>query len=223
MVPQLQRGVEQRRSVDVGIAVDLPVAQKLGVLETRNQTHDPLLFGEAQVVLEADQVVAVRAQILLPQLHGRIRPPAGARIGQAHRLHRTETQRVAPAPRDLLDGEAGFEVRCVIRDMRLDLLCRDQFVDEAVILGFGKGAVQIIACAVERFVVARRGKGNRAVHRMRIDNRADAVVEEQPVRSGKPGDVRGESVARQWAGGDDHRLLQIDFRNFLVLYFDARM
>ena len=106
--------------------MDLPVAQELRVFEARNQAQNPLLFGETKMILKADQVVAVGAQILLAQLHGGVRTPARARIDQAHRLHRTEAQRIAAAPRDLLDRQAGFEVRHVVRNVRFGRFRRDQ-------------------------------------------------------------------------------------------------
>ena len=50
---QLQRRGQQRRRVDVGIAMDLPEAQELGVLEAGNQAQDARLLAELQVILEA--------------------------------------------------------------------------------------------------------------------------------------------------------------------------
>ena len=94
--------------------MNLAVAQKLGVLQPGNHAQDPRLLAEPHVILKSHQVVAVGPQILLPQLHHRIRPPAGARIGQAHRLHRTEAQRIASAPRDLFDRQAGLEIRRIV-------------------------------------------------------------------------------------------------------------
>ena len=115
--------------------MDLAVAEELGVLEAGNQAHDALLFAESQVILKAHQVVAVGAQILLAKLDGGVGTAAGARVGQPHRLHGTEAQGVAAAAGDLFDGQAGFEVRRVVRDMRFHALRRQQFVDEALVLG----------------------------------------------------------------------------------------
>src|ERR1700716_3924913 len=101
MTPQLQSRREQRRRVDVCVAVDLAKAHKLGVLEAWNQPQNPRLLGESQVVLEADQVVAIGSQVLLPKLHDSIRSAAGSRIVEPHWLHRSEAQSVPSTPREL--------------------------------------------------------------------------------------------------------------------------
>ncbi len=44
------------------------------------------LIAKPHVILKSDQVIAIGALILLPQLHHRIRPSAGSRIGQARRF-----------------------------------------------------------------------------------------------------------------------------------------
>ena len=88
----------------------LPEAQELGVLQSRDHPQHALLFAEAHVILESHQVEAARARVFAAKLHHGVGPAAGARIGQSHRLHRPEAQRVASAPRDLFDRQAGFEV-----------------------------------------------------------------------------------------------------------------
>jgi len=77
---KLQCGREQRRGVDVGVAMDLAIAQELRLLKTRNHSQDAFLLAELKVVLETDQVVAVGAQVLLAQLHHGVRHAAGARV-----------------------------------------------------------------------------------------------------------------------------------------------
>src|ERR1700722_6571030 len=74
---KLQGGIEQRGRVDIGVAMDLAVAQELRVLKTRNHAEDALLFAELEVVLEADEVVAVSAQILHAQLNAGVGSPSG--------------------------------------------------------------------------------------------------------------------------------------------------
>jgi hypothetical protein len=61
-------GVEQFRAVDVGVAVHLAVAQENGVFEARDALKDTLLRRERHVVLEADEVVAAGALVLLAEL-----------------------------------------------------------------------------------------------------------------------------------------------------------
>src|ERR1700690_3803627 len=99
---QLQGLREQRRLIDVGVAMDLPIAQETGAFEARNQPQDTRLLPEFQMVLESDQVVGICPQILLPQLHRCIWYASGSRIFQSDRFHGTEAQSVAAAPGDLL-------------------------------------------------------------------------------------------------------------------------
>ena len=97
--------------------MDLAEAQELGVLQAGDQAQDARLLAELHMVLEADQVEALGAQILLAELHHGPGTPAGARIVEAHRLHGAEAQGVAAAARDLLDGQAGLEVAaCCLRE-----------------------------------------------------------------------------------------------------------
>ncbi len=65
MGAELERLGEQRGGVDVGVAVDLAVAKEGGVLEAGDQAEDAGLLAELEVVLEADEVVAVGAEIFL--------------------------------------------------------------------------------------------------------------------------------------------------------------
>src|SRR6185437_247090 len=81
IAPQLQRGGQQGGGGDVGVAVHLAEAQKLGALEARYQAEDARLIAKAHIILESDQVVAIGALVLLPELHRSIGPAAGARIG----------------------------------------------------------------------------------------------------------------------------------------------
>ena len=89
--------------------MDLAVAQELGVLQARDQAKtrscSPNSGGS-----ESRPGCRRRREVLLAQLHHGVGPLAGARVAQAHRLHRAEAQRVAPAPRQLLDGQAALEV-----------------------------------------------------------------------------------------------------------------
>ena len=56
---------EQRGRVDVGVAVDLAVAEERRVFEAGDEAEDAGLFAELEVVLEADEVVAVGAEVFL--------------------------------------------------------------------------------------------------------------------------------------------------------------
>ena len=88
----------------------MSVAEKAGVLEAGNEAQHAGLLAEFQVVLEADQVVGVGAQVFLPQLDDGVGHLSGARIVQADGFHGAEAQRVAAAAGDFFDGQAAFEV-----------------------------------------------------------------------------------------------------------------
>ena len=124
---------------------------------------------------------------------------------QPHRLHRAEPQRLAPAPRQLLDGQAGFEeARSVVFwDVRRHGLGRENRVDESLVLLAIERAIQIIVGAVERLAVTRRAERDRKIDRIGFDDRADRVVEEQPLGAGQPSDLFGQRAAGERAGGDD--------------------
>ncbi len=114
--------------------MNLAVAQELRVLQAGDQPQHARLLAELQVVLKADQVVGVGAQIFLAQLHHGVGHVAGARIAQAHRLHRAEAQGVAAAARDLFDRQAALEVVQVLPVLGVDRLRLEQRVEKAVVL-----------------------------------------------------------------------------------------
>ena len=96
--------------VDVGVAVDLAVAEEGGVFEAGDEAEDAVLFAEFEVVLEADEVVAVGAEVFLAELDDGVGPAAGFGVGEADGLHGAEAEGVAAAAGGLFDGEAAFEV-----------------------------------------------------------------------------------------------------------------
>ncbi len=110
MLLHLQGGGEQGGGVDVGVAVDLAVAQETCVLQAGDHAQDAGLLAELEVVLEADEVVGVGAQVLLAKLDDGVGNVSGVRIAQADGLHGTEAQGVGSAAGDLFDGQAAFEV-----------------------------------------------------------------------------------------------------------------
>jgi len=62
---ELQGFGEQRGCVNVGVAVDLAVAEEGGVLEAGDQAENASLLAKLEVILKADEVVAVGAQVFL--------------------------------------------------------------------------------------------------------------------------------------------------------------
>ena len=184
--------------------MDLAVAQELGLFQAGDEAQHARLFAELHVVLETHQVEALGAQVLLAELHARIRAPAGARIGQPHRLHRAEAQRVAAAPRDLLDRQAGFEVAgVVLGDVGGDAGGGQQFVDEALVLLAVERAIEIVVRIVGGLAVARGPERYRGIDRLRVHDRADAVVEVQARGSGEPPDFFGQRAGSERSAGHD--------------------
>src|SRR5580700_6226420 len=61
----LQSRIQQRRRVDVGVAVNLPIAQEPRAFQPRDETQHPRLLAEFQMILESDKVVRICAQIFL--------------------------------------------------------------------------------------------------------------------------------------------------------------
>ena len=89
-----------------------PEAHELGVLEAGDHPQHARLLAPLQLRLEPDQAEVIAGQVVLAQLHDRVRRAPGARIDEADRLHRTEPQRVAPAVRHHLDRQTALEELC---------------------------------------------------------------------------------------------------------------
>src|SRR3984957_4169356 len=90
--------------------MNLAVAKELGVLKPGDHAEDAGLVAKAHVVLKSHQVPAAGARVFLTKLHDGPGAAASARVGQAHRLHRSETECVATTAGDFFDREAGFEI-----------------------------------------------------------------------------------------------------------------
>ena len=60
--------------------MDLSVAQEFGVLQARDHAQNAFLFAELQMVLEADEVITIGAQIFHAQLDAGVGAAACARI-----------------------------------------------------------------------------------------------------------------------------------------------
>src|SRR5215469_13137707 len=150
---QLKRGCEQRRSIDVSVAMDLSIAQEVRIFEPGDQPQHPRLLSVFQMILEADQIVGIRALVLLAQLHYRVRNLSGAWIFESHRLHWTKAQRLAPAPRDLLNRQTAFKVVQLLPVLAFDRLRLDQRVIKTIVLLLREWAIDVVRRA---FVIARR-------------------------------------------------------------------
>ena len=91
------------------------VAREFSVFKSRNHPEHALLFAPFQPRLEADEIVHRARFIFLTQLNDRIRFFAGARVDQAHRLQRSECQRLSTARRENLHRETAFEYELFLK------------------------------------------------------------------------------------------------------------
>ena len=171
--------------------MDLPIAQEPRVLKAGNQPQHARLVAIFQVILEADQVVGVGAQVFLAQLHHRIRPFAGTRIVKPHGLHGAKTQGVTPAPPNLFDRQTAFKVVQLLPVMAFHRLGGNQRVIKTVILLFGEGAIDVVRGAL---AIARRHVDLAHVDGVGFDDRADGVIEEQVIAAGEAANLARERV-----------------------------
>ena len=156
--------------------MDLPVAQEARVFEAGNQPQNAGLLAELQMILEADQVVTVGAQIFLAQLHDRPRRLAGARIAQAHRLHGAEAQRIAAAAGKHFDRQAALKVIQLLPLLGFGGFGCKQRIQKAVELLAVHGAVDVVGGAL-----IPAGGHVDAIHvdGFGIDDGRDGIVEGQ--------------------------------------------
>jgi hypothetical protein len=160
--------------------MNLAVAQEARVFEAGNQAQHAGLLAELQMVLKADQVVAVGAQVFLAQLHhgpGRL---AGARIAQAHGLHGAEAQACRGRGGPGFQGQAAFKIIQLLPLFGFGGLGGQQRIEKAVVLGAIHGAVDVVGGAL----VPAGGKVD-ALHvdGFGIDDGGDGIVESQDGRS----------------------------------------
>ena len=191
--------VQQQRGLDVGVAMDLAVAQEARIFKAGNHAQHARLLAEFQMVLEADQVVAVGANVLLAQLHYCPGAQAGAGIAQANRLHGAKAQRVAAAAGEDFNGEAALEIIEFFPLLGFGGLGGQQGIDKALVLLAVHGAVDVVGCA---FVPARGHVDAVHVNGIGIDDGGDGVVKGQVTGTGDALDlgtqrVGGEGASRQ--------------------------
>ena len=107
--------------------------------------------------------------------------------------------------------------------MRRNVLGRQQSIEKGLVLSLIERAVQIVVGSVQRFAVARRSERYRHVDRLGIDDRADAVVEKQPLRSGEPSDFSRQRIGCKRSTGDDQDVFGIERRDFFAANLDRRV
>jgi len=168
----------------------LAVAQEARVLKSRNEAQDAGLVAPFQVILEADEVVAVGAQILFAQLNDGPRSLAGARIAQADGLHGAESQSVAAAAGEDFNRQAAFEIVELLPLFRFGGFGGEQRVEEAIVFLAIHGAVDVVGRA---FVPARGEVNAFHVDGLGIDDRGDGIVKREVLRAGDALNLGAES------------------------------
>src|ERR1043166_3946643 len=172
------------------------------------------------MILEADEVVGVGHQILLPELDGGVGLLAGARVSQPYGLHRPEAQRVAPAPREFFNRQTSLEPARLLEALQWHALGGDERVVEARVLLFVHRTVEVVVAAL---AVARGAEGDFGVDRISRDDRRDGVVEVEARAARQPRDLFGQGVGAERAGGDDRYRVVGDARRLLADERDVRV
>ena len=109
------------------------------------------LLAIFQLGLEADHVEQRAERVVLAQLHDGVGPLAGARIGQADRLHRPEAQGLAPALGHHLDRQAALEIgRVALPLLELGLLAASSASTKASYCVLVQRAVDVVGAAAAR-------------------------------------------------------------------------
>ena len=186
--------------------MNLAVAQEARVFEAGNEAQDASLLAELEMILEADEVVAVGAQILFAQLHDGPGSFAGARIAQANGLHGTEAEGVAAAAGQHFDGQAAFEIVELLPFLGFGGFGGEQRVEKAVELLAVHGAVDVVGSA---FVPAGGHVDAIHVDGFGIDDGGDGVVEGEVAGAGEALDLAAEGVGGERAGGEDGALCAV--------------
>src|SRR5215207_8671700 len=172
------------------------------------------------MILEADEVVGVGHQILLPELHGRVRLTPRPRVSQAHRLHRPVAQRIDPAPRQLFYRQTRLEPARLLETLERDALRADERLVEARVLRLVHRAVEVVVPALP---VTRRAEGDAGIDRLGRDDGRDGVVEVEPRPRGQPRDLLGQRVGAERPGRDDIHGIFVKTGRLFPYHFDVRV
>ncbi len=173
--------------------------RELGVGEARDHAEDARLLAVLQLGLKTDHVEQRAELVVLAQLHDGIGLLARlARIGQAERLHRAVTQRLAAALGHDFDRQAAVEIGRRLETAERDLLAGDERVDEGVVLLARQRAIDVVGAgaAGTGLVVARLEPGDAEVDRVAMHDRRDGVEEGERRLAGQRRDRIGERRAR---------------------------
>ena len=146
----------------------LTVADEFGLFESWDEPQDTLLLYVFEICLEANHIVQGACQVVLSQLHDRMRPPAGARIFETDRAHGAKCEcLLTPCGKDF-DRQATLKISSGadtfgnfnFNPAQRNLLRLPQGLDELVILFFIQGAVDVVAF-VRRLAAATRCRERR--------------------------------------------------------------
>ena len=187
--------IQEARAVDEGVAVQPAQPGELGPLQAGDHPQHAGLLAMLQLGLEADDIVERAQRVVLPELNHRMRPAAGARVGEAHGLHRPEAERVAAAGRHDLDRQAALEIgRARLPFLELGLLGREQRVDEGRVLPGVHRAVDVVGtrAAGPGLVVARLEPCRRHVDALAVDDGGDGIEEGQLLLAARAPDILGQ-------------------------------
>jgi hypothetical protein len=126
-------------------------------------------------------------------------------VGEAHGLHRAETQGFAAAFGHDLDRQATVEITGCLTLVKFGLVGGQKRVDEGFILVTRHRAIHVGGLFLDRFalVVARLHPGHRHVDAFGIDDGGDGVEEGQSLGTSFGADRLGQGTGGQRAGGND--------------------
>src|SRR6185503_18510876 len=190
-----------------------------GALEAGDGAQDALLVAPLEAALEADEVEVGAGEVLLLQLHHRVRPAAVGR-GKPHRLHRSVAQRVDAAPRHLLDRQAALEEEGALEVMQRQHFGCDEGGDERLVLVARERRVEVVLAAA--LAVARGPEELREVERLGVDDGRDGVVEVEVLGAEQRLQRGGERWRSERAGGD-HRGSGRHLRHLFAAHLDQRV
>ncbi len=189
------------------------------LLQAGNHAQYAALFGIGHLGLESDHIVETCLAIVLAQLDDGERTLRGARVGESHRLHRTEGKRVMATACQFLDRHAAFEVDRAFERMERELVGGQYGADKGVILRLVHRAIDIIVAA---FTLTRSLEGDFHVDRFRGDDRSDGVVEIKVAWAEQTIQLVAQGGAGKRAGRDDARS-RGQCGGFGAYHFDQRM
>ena len=184
--------------IHIGIAVHTAETHEFRVLKARHLAEADCLRGIGQLGLAAHQIEHRLVPVLGAKLKQRERTPPGARICEAHRLERTEGQRLLAARGKRLHGHTALKMLLLLKFAAGDLLAVEQALIKRLVLVFVHGTVQIIALA--RLAVAGAPESDAHINGIRRHDGRDGIIKIEVLRADGPCNGRRQAFARQRPG-----------------------